>query len=283
VTRRSVILMGGPDSGKTNFVGRLWHALDARAGALHAAVQPEDISFVLDTADHLFEGHFAPRTEHSDRRDFEVTVVPAVGGDETKILIPDIRGELWQRAVMDSEISADWMDELERADGALLFVRVNSDLNVSPLDWVTSQQLLQHVGADEARDKLPTQVMLIELIRFLELTLADRPNGGKPRLSVVVSAWDLVDAEVRAAGPKAFIAREYPMLGGRLHDTSRLDVRIFGLSVVGGDLTEDDDYRQEFMAAGLDGHGWVYAYDSVCNQWKCDADVTLPVAWVVGA
>lgn len=274
--------MGGPDSGKTNFVGRLWHALDARTGALHAAVQPEDIGFALDTADHLFQGHFAPRTEHADRRDFEVTVIPAAGGDETKILIPDIRGELWQRAVMDSEISADWMEELERADGALLFVRVNSDLNVSPLDWVTSQRLLQQVGADEDRDKLPTQVMLIELIRFLELKLSNRPDGGKPRLSVVVAAWDLIDAEMRAAGPEAYISREYPMLGGRLRDTSRLDVRVFGLSVVGGDLTEDDAYRQEFLEAGLDGHGWIYAYDSSSSQWKRDADVTVPVAWVVG-
>lgn len=282
MTRRSVILMGGPDSGKTNFVGRLWHALDARTGALHAAIQPEDIGFALDTADHLFQGHFAPRTEHADRRDFEVTVIPAAGGDETKILIPDIRGELWQRAVMDSEISADWMEELERADGALLFVRVNSDLNVSPLDWVTSQRLLQQVGADEDRDKLPTQVMLIELIRFLELTLSDRPDGGKPRLSVVVAAWDLIDAEMRAAGPEAYISREYPMLGGRLRDTSRLDVQVFGLSVVGGDLTEDDAYRQEFLEAGLDGHGWIYAYDSSSSQWKRDADVTVPVAWVVG-
>jgi hypothetical protein len=274
--------MGGPDSGKTNFVGRLWVALDARTGAIHAAVQPDDIGFVLDTADHLFEGHFAPRTEHADRRDFEVTVVPAAGGDETKILIPDIRGELWRDAVVNSEISADWMEELKRADGALLFVRVNSELNVSPLDWVTSQRLLQLVGADQDRDKLPTQVMLIELMRFLELTLADRPDGGKPRLSVVVAAWDLVDAETRAAGPEAFIAKEYPMLGGRLRDTSRLDVQVFGLSVVGGDLTVDEDYRRAFLEAGLDGHGWVYAYDGANDRWKCEPDVTLPVAWVVG-
>ncbi|KQV53605.1 hypothetical protein ASC95_11165 [Pelomonas sp. Root1217] len=274
--------MGGPDSGKTNFVGRLWVALDARTGALHAAVQPDDIGFVLDTADHLFEGHFAPRTEHADRRDFEVTVVPAAGGDETKILIPDIRGELWRDAVVNSEISTDWMAELKRADGALLFVRVNSELNVSPLDWVTSQRLLQLVGADEDRDKLPTQVMLIELMRFLELTLADRPDGGKPRLSVVVAAWDLVDSETRAAGPEAFIMKEYPMLGGRLRDTSRLDVQVFGLSVVGGDLTVDEDYRREFLEAGLDGHGWVDAYEGPSDRWKRDPDVTLPVAWVVG-
>ncbi|MNR01470.1 hypothetical protein D3C85_1172750 [compost metagenome] len=69
---RSIILLGGPDSGKTNYIGRLWRALDDGTGALHAAEQPEDISFVLEVADHLFEGGFAPRSEHSDaRRDFD--------------------------------------------------------------------------------------------------------------------------------------------------------------------------------------------------------------------
>ncbi|MEX2745793.1 hypothetical protein AB3480_31805 [Rhizobium mongolense] len=35
---RSIILLGGPDSGKTNYVGRLWHALDAKTYGLIAAV-----------------------------------------------------------------------------------------------------------------------------------------------------------------------------------------------------------------------------------------------------
>lgn len=278
---RSVILLGGPDSGKTNYVGRLWPALDAGKGALVAAMQPSDIGFVLDTADHLFQGHFAPRSEHTDaRRDFEVVVAVAGSGNQSKIVIPDISGELWRNAVDDSEIDADWMEELKRADGALLFVRVNSDQNVLPLDWVTSRRLLAKVGQDENKGT-PTQVMLCELIRYLELTLADRPDGGRPRLSMVVSAWDLVDPGIFERGPEAYIAREYPLLAGRLQDTF-LDVSIFGLSVVGGDLLVDEAYREAFLEKGLDGHGWVAVQDAETSRWRQDPDVTLPVAWVVG-
>src|SRR5207244_3356865 len=131
-------------------------------------------------------------SEHADdRRDFEVVVAPKSGGSEASIVIPDISGELWRTAVIDSEISEDWMNELRRADGALLFVRVGSDQDVRPLDWVTSRRLLARIGQDdEDRKKLPTQVMLCELIRYLEFTMANRGDGGKPRLSVVVSAWD---------------------------------------------------------------------------------------------
>lgn len=279
---RSVILLGGPDSGKTNYVGRLWLALDARKGTLVAATQPDDIGYVLDTAEHLFEGKFAPRTEHTDRRDFEVTVIPAEGGNESKIVIPDIRGEMWQKAVIESEISADWMNELRRADGALLFVRVNSDLNVRPLDWVVSHRLMTQAGDDEDRNKLPTQVMLCELIRFLELTLRKRKDGGLPRISVVVSAWDLVDTETFEKGPQAYLAQEFPMFAGRLLDTARLNVQVFGLSVVGGDLTYDQPYREAFLEAGIDAHGWVAAQDNESRTWEKLPDLTLPVAWVVG-
>lgn len=282
MSARSVILLGGPDSGKTNYVGRVWPALDAKTGSLVAATQPQDIGFVLDTAEHLFQGHFAPRTEHAeDRRDFEVIVRPAEGGEETAIVIPDISGELWRKAVIDSEIAQDWMDELRRAEGALLFVRVGSDQLVRPLDWVTSRKLLSMLGQDEDRSKLPTQVMLCELIRYLELTLATRPGGGKPRLSVVVSAWDRVDQATFDRGPSAYLATEYPLLGGRLDDCEALDVQTFGLSVVGGDLKDDPQFRDRFLDGGLDQHGWVAVLDPKSGCWTRQPDITLPIAWVV--
>jgi hypothetical protein len=282
---RSVILLGGPDSGKTNYVGRLWPALDAKTGRIVAAKQPQDIGFVMDTAEHLFQGHFAPRTELTDsRRDFEVIVAPADGGEETAIVVPDISGELWRNAVINSEIAEDWMQELARADGALLFVRVGSDQDVRPLDWVTSRKLLAKIGQDDDdRQQLPTQVMLCELIRYLELKMADRPDGGSPRLAMVVSAWDRVDASTFKEGPEAFLAREYPLLAGRLKDSSRLDVRVFGLSVVGGDLKDDPAFRDTFLEEGLDQHGWVARRDpATADKWEKVKDLTLPVAWAVG-
>ncbi|HBO2529471.1 hypothetical protein OLM64_28405 [Pseudomonas aeruginosa] len=277
---RSIILLGGPDSGKTNYIGRLWRALDDGTGALHAAEQPEDINFVLEVTDHLFEGSFAPRSEHSDaRRDFEVVVAAIKDGPRSRVVVPDISGELWRQAVIDSEIASDWMNELQQADAALLFVRVDSDQDVRPLDWVTSRNMLEKLGGEEDQG-LPTQVMLCELIRFLECSLANREDGGLPRLSVVVTAWDRVDAGKFEQGPSAYLEREYPLVAGRLADLKSLDVQIFGLSVVGGDLKHDPNYRQEFLEAGLDGQGWVAVSDG--NGWRKDPDVTLPIAWAVG-
>lgn len=277
---RSIVLIGGPDSGKTNYIGRLWRALDDGRGALHAAEQPEDIKFVLEITDHLFEGGFAPRSEHSDaRRDFSVVVAASKDGPRSRVVVPDITGELWRKAVIDSEIDTDWMNELRRADAALLFVRVDSDQDVRPLDWVTSRKWLEKVGSEEDQG-LPTQVMLCELIRFLEASLAVRKDGGRPRLSVVVAAWDLVDEGKFEQGPVSYLEREYPLVAGRLADLDVLDVQVFGLSVVGGDLKHDPAYRQAFLEEGLDGKGWVAVRDG--DGWRKDPDVTLPIAWAVG-
>lgn len=277
---RSIILLGGPDSGKTNYVGRLWRALDQEMGALHAAEQPEDINFVLEVTDHLFQGGFAPRSEYTDaRRDFEVIVAATKDGPRSRVVVPDISGELWRNAVIYSEIDPEWMDELRRADAALLFVRVDSDQDVRPLDWVTSRRMLEKLGSEEDQG-LPTQVMLCELIRFLEGALINREDGGIPRLSVVVTAWDRVDPDTFKRGPKAFLEREYPLVAGKLADLDSLDVQIFGLSVVGGDLKHDAAYRKAFLDEGLDGQGWVALRDD--EGWRKDPDVTLPIAWAVG-
>ncbi|EKN6262812.1 hypothetical protein ACMU9U_004058 [Yersinia enterocolitica] len=277
---RSIILLGGPDSGKTNYIGPLWRALDDKTGALHAVEQPKDIKFVLEVADHLFQGSFAPRTELSDtRRDFEVLVAAIKDGPQSRVIMPDISGELWRNAVADNEISTDWMDELKQADAALLFLRVGSDQDVRPLDWVASRKMLEKIGNEEDQG-IPTQVMLCELIHFLEDSLTEREDGELPRLSVVVAAWDLVDAKQFENGPIAYIEREYPLVAGRLADLKALNVQVFGLSSVGGDLKHDPVYRQAYLKAGTDGHGWVAMHDG--NKWLKNSDITLPVAWAVG-
>lgn len=277
---RSIILLGGPDSGKTNYIGPLWRALDSGKGALHAVEQPHDIEFVMEVSEHIFQGSFAPRTEHSERRrDFEVVVAAEKDGLTSKLVVPDVSGELWRNAVMDNEISAEWMQELRLSDAALLFIRVGSDQDVRPLDWVTARDLLEKTGNDECQE-LPTQVLLCELIHFLERSLLQREDGEKPRLSVVISAWDRVDEETFSLGPYAYITREYPLVAGRLNDQDALDVKVFGLSSVGGDLKNDANFRDDLLQTGPDGRGWVAVYEG--ESWQKKYDLTLPIDWAVG-
>lgn len=322
--RRSIVLLGGPDSGKTNYVGRLWPSFKRRKGVLRAERMPDDIAYVDGAVEHLMQGSFAPRSDRNlevGRADFSISVRGANGdGALTELMVPDISGELWTRTVASFEISREWLDVLNEAEGAVVFVRAHSDQNVKPLDWVTARNILQ-LDADEklaveaatdggdeptkanapmveaeqlpannegndaveltSEPDLPTQVLLCELLRYLDLCLANRANGGRPHVAVVVAAWDLLDAKVRAGGPIAYLRREFPLFAGRLADTGRLDVKLFGLSAVGGDLEGDEEFRKRYLEQDITEQGWVVAEDER-GTWTEVSDVMLPIAWAMG-
>lgn len=361
MSKGSVILVGGPASGKTNYIARLWLAFKARKGRLRASKLPENIEYVNEAVQHLLDRKFAPRSDRnldeSGRRDFVVKVRGGQGmGPERDITVPDITGELWRRAIETYELPQEWMDALASSSSAILFIRAHSKLNLQPMDWVTARDHLTEYededdddndeddigyGEDEdedgdpvakplprpepepaeqpetvqpfhaeavlqlgdiggsARDSaseerpvpeegaprqdgLPAQVGFCELIRYLELTLAHRADGGRPRLAVVVTAWDMLDAEAKAAGPMRYLQDQFPMFAGRLRTPGRLEVELFGMSIVGGNLRgqANKPFRDSLKRRDLSEVG----YTVVLREGAVieDPDVTLPLAWALG-
>jgi hypothetical protein len=89
---------------------------------------------------------------------------------------------------------------------------------------------------------------------------------------------DLLHAETAALGPEAYLRAEYPMFAGRLEDTSELSVKVFGVSIVSGDFT-DDKFKKSYFEKGLKKSGYVMV-DGVTGS-EMTSDLTLPVAWVL--
>ena len=285
MNRRSVILIGGPDTGKTNFIGRLWVAVRAGDCALTASGTPDEIEYVESAVAHLHQGIFAPRTDRNLEADRgSLTILLDLDDSHTEevteLVIPDMSGEVWKKAVETNELVPERMAQLEGAVGALVFLRVLSPLNVNPLDWVTAAELLEHQGEDVQAYDMPTQVMLCELVRFLELTLSDGATDRKPRIAVVVTAWDLLDGDRAAAGPRAYIHTEYPLFAGRLADLDRFDVTLFAMSILGGDPEADEEFRNRLLESGIKTAGFVrFDHDGTVKEV---GDITLPVAWAMG-
>ena len=237
-------------------------------------------------AAHLHQGKFAPRTDRNLKADQGSVTIP-LGLDKPheeekiQLVIPDMSGEVWKTAVETNELAPGRMAQLEGAVGALLFLRLLSPLNVNPLDWVTAAELMEHQGKDAKPGKMPTQVMLCELLRFLELKVSDPTTGGKPRIGVVVTAWDLLDNDRSAAGPWAYLQQEYPLFAGRLADLDRFDVTIFATSVFGGDPQADEEFGNKLVDSGIKSAGFVrFDHD---GEVKEECDITLPVAWAIRA
>ena len=227
-----------------------------------AAGLPERIDYVQQVVAHLHQGCFAPRTDKNMEASHGEVILPVSAREPSEdgtfeLIVPDVTGEIWKRAVETNEVAPEWMEKLGTAVGAIVFVRILSRLNVDPIDWVTAAGLMRHQGDAAQPDKIPTQVMLCELLRFLEAKLHGGPNGQTPRVAVVVTAWDLLDSERSVAGPLSYLQKEYPLFAGRLTDVDELDVMIFGMSVLGGDLTKDSAFRAELLASDVESAGYV--------------------------
>lgn len=286
----SIVLLGGPDSGKTNYMSRLWLALNSKKLTLVAPRNPVDIQYVEGGAEHILSGVFAPRSDTNSlpddlTLDIPVRLASDPDGKEVLISVPDVSGELWKEAIQRGDVSREWMEALEQASGALLFVRVLSEANVTPLDWVNAAEYLSWAGDGAPEDEngeetlIPTQVALCEMLRFLDETLL-RVNGRPPKVAIIVTAWDLVDEHRRLKGPISYVQEEFPLFAGRLVDCITLDVRTFGVSIVGGDF-KDPAFTAKFHEGIIDEMGYVVVDNCDGGVGKV-YDVTLPVAWVVG-
>lgn len=279
----NIVLVGGPNSGKSNYIARLWVSLSKHEGRLFAPTTPDKIDYVEKLVEHLFAGRFAPRSDsslHEEGNDLVVDVAmretnPAVSAS---LVVPDVLGEVWKNAVANSHLATRWHDLLSTTTSALLFVHANSPDNCDALNWVTAGDLLAAgMGNSEDANEIPTQVAMCELLRMLEDLLSR--EEGKPRVAVIVAAWDKLDARERASAPIKYLDKEFPLFAGRLRDALDIDVRVFGLSVVGGDLSEST-FRQRLLETGVPGNGYVvFEHAGAVEEIK---DVTLPIQWLLG-
>jgi hypothetical protein len=103
------------------------------------------------------------------------------------------------------------------------------------------------------------------------------PSAPRPRVAVLVTAWDRLDKEKRVQGPMAYLRAQYPMFAGRLEDIETLEVKAFGVSVVSGDFA-DPVFKAEFYEKGLKNAGYVVT-DHKPDEFV--PDLTLPVSWVM--
>ncbi|WP_017258881.1 TRAFAC clade GTPase domain-containing protein [Pedobacter arcticus] len=278
--QKSIILVGGPDSGKSNYLARLWLALESQNFDLISATTPNDIRYVESIAEHLLQGEFVPRTEPEEKnREFHVSVKSKDESLSADIVVPDILGEIWAKAVSTLEIPEKWLKTLKSADSAILFIRAHSENNITPLNWVTSQDYLKMgYGDKEKDDALPTQIVLMELLRFIDQNI-NRKSNPKPKVSIIITAWDLLDVEEAKKGPEEYLMNEFPLFAGRLSDIDSLEIKLFGSSIVGGDLKEDT-FVNSFLEKGIDQTGYVVERDHNGNL-KHNNDVCQPISWLL--
>lgn len=286
---RSVLLVGVPDAGKTNFLSRFWLSLEAGNGILAKAGLPTDLDYLKAGADHLLKGEFAPHTPQDVHDRTEIPFKLARGsGFRGKLVVPDLPGEQILGVFKSRQWSSTWEDQIRAGCGCLLFVRVDSPELIAPLDWMNCPTLLGKPvrDADQQRDpedrlKPPTQVVLVDWLQFLLKAFTVKVGGRhRPRIGIVVSAWDLVPEEQKGKGPELWIRANLPLLWQfvRTNDDA-FDCAYFGVSVASGDLAADPTFKAEYLKGDPAQAGEVI--HAITGEIETSPDITLPVAWAL--
>lgn len=281
-TPRNVVFVGGPGSGKSNYLFRTWIAIERNKGSLMKDGLPPDLEYLHDGASILLDGKFAPHTSKDTRHICQIPIVQRETPNfKSMIFVPDASGELWLDLYRKREWPVAWDEMITAACGFVLLVCVGSPHNEAALDWLTCERLYGSSRSPTPTD-VPTQVLLVDWLQILR-SIADRKLGRSsvPRLSVVVTAWDRLPADRQQADPQDYLETEFPLLAQFIRAGShRFDAKVFGLSIFGGDLDLDQKFHEEFQRSDPATLGYVIS--ETPSGAERQQDVLAPIYWALG-
>ena len=287
-----ILLLGLQDSGKSNFIVGLDVVLADLAdpdGLVHSEFA-EDRSYLQPMRERWMEAKELDRTSgQSEPQLHQLIVKHHATGKCVSFHIPDQAGESFSAAFVSRTFTKSFCERLRAAVGLLVFVHCNdnadhelhgetifNDLTLGPLNHQSEAQnpVLEFDPVLAAK-----QVKLVDLLQFVD----DAREGLSPlKVSVIVSAWDLV---LRAPSglrremplsPTMFVAKRWPLLSQYLASNSdRFISRIYGVSARGGNGTTED--LDEMLSHARPADRVI-----VVDEEHVSSDITRPVRWLLG-
>lgn len=285
-----IILLGGPNSGKTHFAGQLYGRLKRKPGELALDGTPKDLSALEGVLAALSSGHAAGRTAAAT---WAEVCLPIVNSKGVRINLrwPDYGGEQVNEIYDTRTVPDSWRKQLRTATGWLIMIRLSTE--------TTYRETLQHpdrTGASVPPDltriaKWDANARWVELLQIL-LQIAGYglvKQLTQPRLTILLSCYDeLAPIEMQADAiqvaqwaqanqPDTLLAAKLPLLHAFVHSIWTPDsISVWGLSALGKHLDKDSS-DDSFIDEGPESHGWVIAPEAGAP----DSDLTRPLSWLL--
>lgn len=275
-----LVLLGGPNSGKTHYAGQLYGRLRRRPGRLRLAEggTPEDLSALEDVLASLEAGRAA---EHTSANTWAEIVLPIVdnAGAELELRWPDYGGEQLRSAFSDRAISDAWRTRLVAARGWILMIRLNSEVTYpGAIEQMVQRSHIEVQGASRPAT-WDANAYWTELVQIL-LHVGGHGTVEQrclPRLAIMLSCYDELGAE--GLMPAEVLANRLPLFSTFVHSVWRAGtISVWGLSSLGRELhsTSRDD---GFIDNGPETQGWIV----LPTGDHRDPDLTLPLHWLLQA
>lgn len=295
---KSCFILGFPFAGKTTFLAALWYSLQQQGVQTKLSLESfmGDQSYLSLLVKKWLAGEEMIRTSTAIQKDALSVRLKDKHDKIFDLVFPDYSGEVFNNLYIDREIKPDLAKKIKKSDTFLLFInpeKIVEPDSISSIPYqfrnenkeydnteyiITENDNEENPNTDTpklvTRDPIKndsTAVKLIELLQFIEFLYEKE----KVSLSVIVSAWDLVDNRYQL--PQECIRKRLPMLWQYLiANADNFDMRYYGISAQGDKLNETTETHIEQLLEKYEDNPAerIQVIDGMGH--RCN-DITLPL------
>lgn len=275
-----LVLLGGPNSGKTHYAGQLYGRLQRRPGVMRLRREqgtPPDLGALEEVLYCLESGRAA---EHTAAETWAEVLLPLVDaqGNAMNLRWPDYGGEQLRSVFDQRAVPEPWWSRLVRADGWVLLIRLKSETVYPDALQELGKRSTEVVKREAVRAKSwDANAWWVELLQIL-LDVAELGSVKRirhPCLVVLLSCYD--ELEAGDVAPREVLAGKLPLVSSFIESTwSPGAVSIWGLSALGRSLDRNSNNGQ-FIDEGPESQGWVVPPEG----GPTDPDLSKPLAWLL--
>ena len=280
VTENSVLIIGGPNAGKTHFGGQLYGRLISRKFNYKIAPNnlPADLTIFEDVINKLAEGKRAGHTEASANRNIELKIDDE-NGNKVVFAFPDYAGEQINFIVDSRRINTIWKQYIETSSSWMLFVRLDEMQQVEDIinRGIPSAAEIQKRNLTPPPIKVSDAAHFVELLQML-LYIKGIPSLNKinkPNLTIVLSCWDLLKQADKIL-PVDVLQERLPLLYHFIKNTwAEKSLSVIGLSSTEKTLTDEAD--EEYIDKTPINFGYI-----INPNGEKEDDLTLSIRTFIG-
>ena len=276
----NILIIGGPNAGKTHFGGQLYGRLNSRQFEYKLAPnnRPSDLTIFEDVLTKLAEGKRAGHTESSANRTIQLKADDSKG-NSVIFSFPDYAGEQVNMIVDNRRVNDLWKEYIDKSNSWILFIRLD-EIEVledlinrgipSPEEIQKRQSITPPVKVSDAAhfvELLQTIVYIKSVSKLQKIT--------NPNLTIILTCWDLLKVD-ESVIPSDLLKKRMPLLWDFVTNSwNENSLSILGLSSTEKTLTDDPD--DDYIDRTPIEFGYI-----INEEGKREEDLTLSIPRFIG-
>ncbi len=274
-----ILLLGGPNSGKTHYAGQLFGRLKRRPN--HIKIRSGDGTSVnlTDLDDVLTKLEDGNAAEHTRADQYSDILFPLIdnNGNVIDLYWPDYGGEQLSQVFKQREIPSDWRKRLQHSDGWMIFIRLSGEKTYP--DALIKLASISNTTPEETTrpDIWDANAYWVELLQMMchAAGIGLSSKAGKPPLAIILSCFDEVFDKEKE--PEDILKSKLPLFYSFIRATwAKETTSIWGVSSLGKTLTSKSN-DEDFKDNGPEYQGWVIPPG---ETQKYD-NLTAPLSWIL--